>query len=163
MRIVAALVGVLMTVGCSAGEVEAGPAGVAPQQGGKTGGAVKGNSEVRWDGNNAGELRFTSAACMVMNGKVINFYAPAEAKDNLGDPVLPQINGTEAGKGWVVNAITASNVIFSGSGEASVATDRELTITGKLLDGISAANEKLETVTATFTVKCTDIDDLGNF
>lgn len=121
-------------------------------------------SEVRWDGPNAGQLRFDSAACIVMNGAVINFYAPAKAKDGTGDePVLPQANGSKAGAGWMVNIMVANGLIHSGSGEASSATSRSAAIEARMLDESPVKRAPVETMSATLKIECTDIDDLGTF
>lgn len=161
MRSLAVFVGILMFGGCHSGEVEAGPEG---GNAGQVGGAGSAESRVSWDGEHAGQLVFSSAACMIMNGEIINFYAPAKAKDGIGgEPVVPQINGTKAGEGWAANILTADQVAFSGAGEGSAEADRALKITATLLDGISAKRNELATVTAEFDVHCTDIDDLGNF
>ncbi|WP_341021084.1 hypothetical protein [Brevundimonas diminuta] len=149
---------------CQAGEVDARQeGGAAGTKGEEAAAAAKGSSTASWDGRTPGRLQFDSATCIVMNGQVINFYAPAQAKDSIGEePVLPQINGTQAGDGWALNIMVAQGVTHSGAGRASAATARRLELNGKLLDGASVGHGSVETVAASLVVECSEVDDLGS-
>lgn len=149
--------------GCQGGEADANPAGpTAQQSAGAAASPVRALSTASWSGGSSGQLRFDTASCIVMNGEIINFYAPAHAKDAIGEePVLPQINGTKAGQGWAMNIMVTQGVTHSGGGSASAATSRTLTLSGDLLDGSSAARGAIGTVSANVVVECTDVDDLG--
>ncbi len=155
---------ILMVAACQAEDPKArqdSPSAAVESDSRKTGTAV---TEVRWDGPNAGQLRFDSAACIVMNGAVINFYAPAQAKDGIsGQPVLPQANGSKAGDGWMVNIMAANGLVHSGSGEAISATSRSVTIDAKVLDGSPMKRSPVETISSILKIECTEIDDLGTF
>lgn len=100
---------------------------------------------------------------MVFNGEIINFYAPANAISATPEkPVLPQINGTKAGKGWAINIVASQGITHSGAGSASAETSKSLSLSGELLDGSSASQGATRTVSAHLVVECTNVDDLGS-